>query len=992
MQVKRWLVVLGTFVVLAMSLLVAADLKREWAQRTEDAFRHLGGLARTLEEHAVRTLHGTDLVLINAVDAIEARADGRSRGVGFNGLLAHSARLMPHVTAIAVLDADGTVVEDSRGNGLTGTDLSEWPCFHDHQVEGGGGTLHIDMPDRPIGGMEGALTLSRRITAPDGSFGGAVVAFVDPTYFTDFYDAVRVGAEGTIVMVRNDGKLLVRAPVGRLLPGVVVAEHPVFRQIQANGRTGVLQTVDPHNQQVDLVAHRSLEAYPVVIAAGAQLEEVQAGFYRHARSSLSALAAITTAIALLIWYLFVHLARHERTSQALSLQKSYFQQLFDGSPEGIVILDNVDRVIDANRAFQQMFQYTVDELRGRTLNESILPEDLLIEGTALSQRVLEAHSVQVETVRRRKDTTLVHVSILGVPVKLHDDQIGVYGIYRDIGERIEAEQVLRESEERHRVVAEQTGQLVYDYDVTSGKVAWSGAVRKITGYSFEEFQHVDVNGWADMIHPDDRELVLRLLDEARENCAPYHAEYRMRRKSGGWVYIDENGLFLRNAEGVVHRMLGSMSDITERKRITSEMAWQATHDPLTGLVNRHEFEERVARLMFNRRGQRHHALLYIDLDQFKVVNDTCGHQAGDQLLRQLTGLVAATVRETDTLARLGGDEFGLLLVDCDPDRALEIAEKLIETINEFRFVWDDKTFTISASIGLVEITHRTDSVAALFSAADSACYAAKDKGRNRVVVYRDSDQEIAARHGEMAWVSRITKALEEDRFVLYRQGIHRVAATDSNREHYELLVRMVDEDGALIPPGSFIPAAERYNLMPALDRWVIREAFRKLDAAADARAVIAINVSGTTLSSEHFVSYVHEQLQEFRIDPSAICYEITETAAIANLQRAREFIDEMHTLGCKISLDDFGSGLSSFAYLKTLKVDYIKIDGAFVKDIVVDKADRAMVGAIIRVGEAMEVRTIAEYVETEEVLVLLRKMGVDFVQGYHLDKPAPWDV
>src|SRR5690606_24769328 len=275
--------------------------------------------------------------------------------------------------------------------------------------------------------------------------------------------------------------------------------------------------------------------------------------------------------------------------------------------------------------------------------------------------------------------------------------------------------------------------------------------------SYDEFQQVDVNGWADMIHPDDRELVLRLLDEARDNCSPYHAEYRMRRRSGGWVYIDENGLFLRNSEGVVHRMLGSMSDITERKRITSEMAWQATHDPLTGLVNRHEFEERVARLMFNRRGQRHHALLYIDLDQFKVVNDTCGHQAGDQLLRQLTGLVAATVRETDTLARLGGDEFGLLLVDCELDQAISIAEKLVGTINEFRFVWDDKTFTIGASIGLVEITQRTDSVAALFSAADSACYAAKDKGRNRVVVYSEGDQELPARHGEMAWVSRITK-------------------------------------------------------------------------------------------------------------------------------------------------------------------------------------------------------------------------------------------
>jgi diguanylate cyclase (GGDEF)-like protein/PAS domain S-box-containing protein len=617
--------------------------------------------------------------------------------------------------------------------------------------------------------------------------------------------------------------------------------------------------------------------------------------------------------------------------------------------------------------------------------------DLREEASALSQKVLDEEAVQAESVRRRKDGTPLHVSILGVPVKLRDDQVGVYGIYRNISERIEAEQSLRESEERHRVVAEQTGQIIYDYDLATGRIAWSGAIRKITGRTYEEFQQVDVDGWSDMIHPDDRELALRLLDEARDAGAAYHAEYRLRRKSGGWVYIEENGVFLHNKQGVVHRMLGSMSDITERKRITSEMAWQATHDALTGLVNRHEFEERVARLLFNRRGQRRHALLYIDLDQFKVVNDTCGHQAGDQLLRQLTGLVAATVRETDTLARLGGDEFGLLLVDCPLERAVSIAEKLIGTINEFRFIWDDKTFNIGASIGLVEITPRTDSVAALFSAADSACYAAKDKGRNRVVVYSEGDQELAARHGEMTWVSRITKALEENRFELHRQDIHRVAAPDDGSTYCELLVRMLDETGEVVPPGSFIPAAERYNLMPALDRWVVREAFRMLAEHGDDKLTITINLSGTTLSSEHFIAFVHEQLQATGVAPASICYEITETAAIANLQRAREFIDEMHGLGCRILLDDFGSGLSSFAYLKNLPVDYLKIDGGFVKDMTRDPISRAMVKAIHDIGHVMGIETIAEWVDNEETLGLLRQMGVDYVQGYGVGKPAPLD-
>jgi diguanylate cyclase (GGDEF)-like protein len=433
-----------------------------------------------------------------------------------------------------------------------------------------------------------------------------------------------------------------------------------------------------------------------------------------------------------------------------------------------------------------------------------------------------------------------------------------------------------------------------------------------------------------------------------------------------------------------------MSDVSERKRITSEMAWQASHDALTGLVNRHEFEERVARLLFNRRGQRRHAMLYIDLDQFKVVNDTCGHQAGDQLLRQLTGLVAVTVRESDTLARLGGDEFGLLLVDCPLDQAIGIAEKLIATINEFRFIWDDQTFSIGASIGLVEITRRTESVAALFSAADSACYAAKDKGRNRVVVYHQSDREMAARHGEMTWVSRINKAIEEDRFVVHSQTIERMAAPDDGRRHCELLIRMIDEEGEIVQPGNFIPAAERYNIMPALDRWVIKHVFQKLAKEGDTGVMVAINLSGTTLSSEHLVSYVHEQIRESGVSPEAICYEITETAAIANVARAREFIDEMHALGCKISLDDFGSGLSSFAYLKTLQVDFIKIDGTFVKDIAVDQADQAMVEAIVRVGQVMGIRSIAEFVETEDVYKLLKRIGVDYVQGWFVDTPARW--
>ncbi len=988
MQLRGWLIFLGVAVVTAMTTLAVFDLERERAQRIEDTFRHLTALARTLEEHAVRTLHGTDLLLINVVETIEGAGGARATNGNIERLLARSARLAPHLRLVAVLDQDGRVTHASHTPAPAGLDFTSCTCFTDHAAGGRDGP-RIGLVEGGTGLAGDLLVMGRPIHREDGTFDGVALAFIHAEYFTNFYESVRFGDRGVVILVRDDGLMLVRAPSGSITPGANISGHPAFRQVVENGLNGNLLTIDPIGDVVDLVAHRSLAAFPVRVIAGAERDEVLAGYHRHARTAFGLLAAVAIAVVVLTWYLLRLVSRHQRTADELSLQKTYFQQLFDGSPEGIVVLDNADRVVDANRSFQALFGYGVAEMRWKTLNDLILPDYLKEEASALSQRVLDEQSVQAETVRRRKDGSLVHVSILGVPVKLHDDQVGVYGIYRDISERIESERVLRESEERHRVVAEQTGQVIYDYDIVSGQIAWSGAIRKITGFDYTDFQAVDIDAWAEMIHPDDREFAVKTLEERMKTGGHYNVEYRFRRKNGSWVSIEDNGTFLRNEQGETYRMLGSMSDVTERKRITSEMAWQASHDALTGLVNRHEFEERVARLLFNRRGRRHHAMLYIDLDQFKVVNDTCGHQAGDQLLRQLTGLVAVTVRESDTLARLGGDEFGLLLVDCPLDQAVAIAEKLVATINEFRFIWDDKTFAIGASIGLVEITKGTESVAALFSAADSACYSAKDKGRNRVVVYHESDRDLAARQGEMTWVSKINQALEEDRFVIHRQAITPIAAKES-RTHYELLLRMVDEDGNLVAPGHFIPAAERYNLMPAVDRWVIRRTFLELAKTGDSNILVAINLSGTTLSSEHFVSFVHEQIRESGVSPESICYEITETAAIANLARAREFIAEMHALGCKISLDDFGSGLSSFAYLKTLRVDFIKIDGTFVKDIADDQADQAMVEAIVRVGQVMRIRSIAEFVESAAVLDLLRRIGVDFAQGYHVHKPELW--
>ncbi|WP_324779467.1 sensor domain-containing protein [Thiobacillus sedimenti] len=458
-------------------------------------------------------------------------------------------------------------------------------------------------------------------------------------------------------------------------------------------------------------------------------------------------------------------------------------------------------------------------------------------------------------------------------------------------------------------------------------------------------------------------------------------------------YIDFVYQPIFEQDGTVSGIFVQGHDVTEAHELSQKLSHQAAHDSLTGLFNRREFGLQVERAIKNLSGKHDgHSLMYLDLDQFKLVNDTCGHRAGDEFLRLISMVLNSKIKSTDILARLGGDEFGLLLENCPIETACHIAEELRQAIKDVEFIWQNRVFGGSVSIGLLSFSDPATSPADALSAADSACFLAKEKGRNRVQVYRQEDNELVARWREMDWVGRLRTALKEERIELYAQRIEALSSDAEKVAHHEILIRLRDDEGEMVPPMAFIPAAERYGLMPSIDRYVIEKAFAYLadeNKPGGRPLLLSINLSGNTLNDEHIASFISKTAQASGVNPAQICFEITETAAVANLTHTASLIGEIKQHGFRFALDDFGSGMSSFGYLKYLPVDFLKIDGVFIKHILEDKVDAAMVEAIARVASVMGIQTVAEYVENDTVRKLLEEIGVDYGQGYGIHEPEP---
>src|ERR1700730_39064 len=498
-----------------------------------------------------------------------------------------------------------------------------------------------------------------------------------------------------------------------------------------------------------------------------------------------------------------------------------------------------------------------------------------------------------------------------------------------------------------------------------------------------------------LVDETDRRLLSDPVHQALTSGAPVTPSRRallLSRTNGNERSIELSASPIRDSAQELIGAVVLLHDVTEMRGLARQMSYQATHDALTGLVNRREFERRLEEAIESgHRGDGQHVLCYLDLDRFKIVNDSSGHLAGDSMLREVAKLLRDAVRDSDTVGRLGGDEFGTLLVGCPLDKARQIADDLCRSVGEYRFVWKDKIFNIGVSVGLVEISRASGTLEELLAAADTACYVAKKQGSGRVVVYSARDEALARHTGEIQWLQRLQGALKENRFHLYQQVIV-PAHGDDGGPALEVLLRLQDEAGHELPPSEFMRAAERYRLMGLVDRWVVQATFAALGRGAipvPAHRSVAINISGQTLGDAQFLEFVVECFDTSGVAPAQVCFEINESAVVANLDHARRFVGVLHGMGCQFALDDFGSGVGSFSNLKNLPLDYLKIDGSFMRNLARDTVNQAMVAAMIKLARTLNFKVIAEQVEDAASVDVARRMGVDYLQGYAIGRPQP---
>ena len=717
----------------------------------------------------------------------------------------------------------------------------------------------------------------------------------------------------------------------------------------------------------------------IVAEINKPLNETQINF-------LSTLSGI--AVQSLLTRFDLVIAIHEKSSNLASIVESSADAIISQSLDGIILT--------WNQGAEYIFGYTADEMVGLPIS-TLFPKENRSEELALLKKIKNREAVKnYETQRVSKNAELINVSVtLSAIENAYGEIIGISEIARDISEQQKLKNTIDEEHEYIKVTMDSSGDAVITTDKI-GNVAYLNPVaEKLTGWRTEEVNGLPLQVVFNIMYESTRLPCNNPFEACITKGKPVISlENTLLISRDGTEYAVEysSAPILKSNKELLGVVIVS-NDVTKQRYIANAMNYHASHDALTGLINRGEFEHKLEQAMISGRERNlEHALLYIDLDQFKVVNESSGHQIGDVLLKEIAIVIGNCIRSSDAFARLGGDEFGILLEKCNPDNAMRIAQNICKSVDEYRLIVDKRRHRVGASIGLVMIDDNWLSTSHLLHAADQSCNAAKEDGRNRVHFYLDKDHALQAHLGEVQWASRIEQAMEDNNFVLYCQRI--LPLKGKGGLHGEVLLRLKDEEGHLIPPGQFLPAAERYHMVSRIDKWVVREVFEWIRHHHDQLnhiETISINLSGQSLGDKNFNTYVSDLIRHHAMDYSKICFEITETAAITNISVAEKFIDSMKRHQIKFSLDDFGSGVSSFGYLKKLDVDYIKIDGQFIKSLTNNAIDQATVRCIKEVAKVTGKKTIAEWVEDESTEKLLKEMGIDYTQGYLKHKPAPID-
>jgi len=677
--------------------------------------------------------------------------------------------------------------------------------------------------------------------------------------------------------------------------------------------------------------------------------------------------------------------RIEQRTSELTQSEAKLNSILEHSPVGIFHYDASGELIKINKRFEEIIGAKRDDLVGFNMLTNLKDPEIL---KAVQQSLAGEFSSFDGAYTSVTGNRFMYLHADFVPLYSSDGEIeGGVGVYDDITEKQQSTDNLK----KLSMVVEYSPSGIIITGVDGIIEYVNPKFTQMFGYSSDEV----VGNKTNILRSGETEdVVIESLWDTILSGHEWRGELYNQKKNGELFWSRVNIVSITNDNGVITHFICSQEDITDVKLASQQISYQATHDMLTGLINRPEFESSLARLVDDaQKNSAVHALCFLDLDQFKIINDTCGHVAGDELLRQLSLLLQNNIRPQDILARIGGDEFAILMEHCNLEQAEKTASSILRLIDKYQFLWMKNTFSIGASIGLTQISKTSGNITEVLIHADSACYAAKDLGRNRIHVYHSDDALLAKREGEFRWVNEIKEALNENRFELYAQPI--VSLSDlSHKRIYEVLLRLRDKKGNIIPPGAFFPAAERYNLSQPIDRWVVDHTFawlKKHRSQLDDLDHLAINLSGASLGDNDLLHHIMHQIESNRLPPNKIKFEITETAAISNLHDASLFINTLREFGCQFALDDFGSGLSSFAYLKNLAVSTLKIDGLFVKDILNNQIDGAMVKSINEIGHVMGMKTIAEFVESDAIKERLITIGVDYAQGYGIGKPKPID-